>query len=94
MRQLPGWVEEGCDSAEAIAEAVRQSPSTADMIAHLSGATKGLQVLVEQHLKTFEPYAFLWLKDLASEYAAFIATKPDLEVRSCLLIAPAELLKH
>ena len=32
-------------------------------------------------ISTFDMFSFLWKQDLATEYAAFIATHPTLEVR-------------
>ena len=45
---------------------------------------QGLGSEVNKFLKSFEPHAFLWQKDLVSEYAAFLATNPDLEVKLSL----------
>lgn len=46
----------------------------------LTGSVEGAKTVVREYLATFEKYAFLWQKDLATEYAKFMATNPTLEV--------------
>lgn len=46
----------------------------------LRRATEGAQKRVATYFTSFEPFSFLWRKDLASEYAAFMAKNPQLEV--------------
>ena len=43
---------------------------------------EGAKDSVNAYLTTFQPFAFLWQKNLATEYAAFVATNPELEVRA------------
>ncbi len=50
----------------------------------LTGSIEGAKAVVREYLATFDKYAFLWQKDLATEYAKFMATNPTLEVRSWL----------
>ncbi|KAK9865923.1 hypothetical protein WJX84_001850 [Apatococcus fuscideae] len=45
----------------------------------LTGSVEGAKIVVREYLATFEKYAFLWQKDLATEYAKFMATNPTLE---------------
>ena len=37
---------------------------------------------MDEFAASFDNFNFLWLKDLAGEYAAFLATNPNLEVCS------------
>lgn len=40
----------------------------------------GTKAEVVDYIATFDVYGFLWKSDLASEYEAFMATNPTLEV--------------
>ena len=84
LEKLPGWEQECGESADSIADAVSKDPASVKLIAQLAGAMQKAQEDVDKYMKTFEPYSFLWTKDLATEYAAFLATKPELEVGSVL----------
>lgn len=86
VKELPGWEPEGLDSPEAIYEAVSSNAELNSIIARLSGAVQDLQVKVDRYMETFEPFSFLWLKDLSHEYSAFLATKPELEVGEITLV--------
>ena len=80
--KLPDWEDQaGRDSLGKFSEAISKDASTSSIIAKLSRTVGGVQADVEGYLKTFEAFSFLWLKDLTSEYAAFLATNPVLEVR-------------
>ena len=50
----------------------------------LTGSVEGAKAVVREYLATFDKYAFLWQKDLATEYAKFMATNPTLEVGALL----------
>ena len=52
----------------------------------LTGSVEGAKTVVREYLATFEKYAFLWQKDLATEYAKFMATNPTLEVGLQLVV--------
>lgn len=82
LTKLPGWEQECGESANSIADALGQDPASVKLIAQLASAMQKAQEEVNKYMKTFEPYSFLWTKDLAAEYAAFLATKPELEVGS------------
>ena len=91
LRKLPGWEQECTESAESIANAVSKGPASVKVIAQLAGAMQRAQGDVDKYMKTFKSYSSLWIKDLATEYAAFLATKPELEVtllsfRFCCII--------
>lgn len=79
LRKLPGWEDECSGSAETIADAVGKDPASVKIVAKLAGAMQKAQEDVSKYMKTFEPFSFLWMKDLGTEYAAFLATKPELE---------------
>ncbi len=80
LKKLPGWEQECGETTENIADAISQDTALVQLRAQLAGAMQKAQEEVSKYMKTFEPYSFLWLKDLATEYAAFLATKPELEV--------------
>ena len=82
LKRLPGWEQECSESADSIADAVTQDSTSAQIVAKLAGAMQKAQGDVSRYMRTFESYSFLWMKDLATEYAAFLATKPELEVAS------------
>ena len=48
----------------------------------LTGAIMSAKQGVDEFAGSFDCFSFLWLKDLAGEYAAFLATNPNLEVRA------------
>ena len=48
----------------------------------LTGSIEGTKESVLEYIASFDKYKFLWHKDLATEYAAFMATSPSLEVWS------------
>ena len=48
----------------------------------LSGSVEIATEGVGQYVAAFNAFSFLWQRDLASEYANFMATHPNLEVRS------------
>ena len=82
LETLPRWERGGLGSSGTNAEVVSRHSEAAVVVAKLAGAMQNLQPGVDSYMQTFEPLSFLWLKDLASEYAAFLATSPQLEVRS------------
>ena len=48
----------------------------------LTGAIQSAKQGVEDFSRSFDQFSFLWMKDLAAEYSAFLATNPNLEVLS------------
>lgn len=48
----------------------------------LTGSIEGTKESVLEYISSFDKYKFLWQKDLATEYAAFMSTSPSLEVRA------------
>ena len=52
------------------------------MVLLLTGSIEGMKENVLQYIGHFNQYSFLWQKDLATEYAAFMSTSPSLEVRT------------
>ena len=46
----------------------------------LTGSIEGTKESVLEYISSFDKYKFLWQKDLATEYAAFMSTSPSLEV--------------
>ena len=46
----------------------------------LSGAVEIATAGVSKYVEAFNNFAFLWQRDLASEYAKFVATHPTREV--------------
>ena len=51
------------------------------MVLTLSGATQSNQAALQQYLKDFSGFSFLWQEDVATQYAKFVAQSPDLEVK-------------
>jgi dynein heavy chain len=45
----------------------------------LTGSVEGTKAQVMEYIDTFKKFDFLYLTDLQSEYAAFMATEPSLE---------------
>ena len=86
MQRLPSWVAAGSELPISMHKELSKGPETAKLTAKISGAMLGLQDRVDGYLRTFEPFAFLWLKDLASEYTVFLDTKPELEVEALILV--------
>ena len=60
------------------------------MLAAMGGALGGSRAEVDAFLRGFERFAFLWQRDAAAEYDAFIAAAPTLEARPAR--APLRLL--
>ena len=54
------------------------------MVLLLTGAIQSAKQGVGDFAKSFDQFSFLWMKDLAAEYATFLATNPNLEVLRCL----------
>lgn len=80
VNQLPLWEGDTTNSSGDVYNMVSRNETVMDLSARLACLTQGIQGEIDKFLKTFEPYAFLWQKDLVSEYATFLATNPDLEV--------------
>ena len=53
----------------------------------LSGAVEIATAGVSKYVEAFNNFAFLWQRDLASEYAKFVATHPTREVGERLVLA-------
>ncbi len=65
------------------------NPSIAVTVTQFAGLHAGAKAHVNDFISTFDMFSFLWKQDLATEYAAFIATHPTLEVRPVAIIRGA-----
>lgn len=82
---------------------IAQDKEIVKVVLLLAGSIEGTKHGIKEYVSTFEQYSFLWQRDLQTEYAAFMATHPSLEVRRmlppvhyplCLFaISPALLLR-
>ena len=59
---------------------MRMLQAVQDLACKLEGNRTSLQ----KYLTEFNQYAFLWQQNLSTEYSAFMATQPTLEVRQAL----------
>ena len=59
---------------------MRMLQAVQDLACKLEGNRTALQ----KYLAEFNQYAFLWQQNLSTEYSAFMATQPTLEVRQAL----------
>ena len=89
-KQLPMW------GAEATADKAAEPKTFYDllvaekdivrMILLLTGAIQSAKQGVADFAKSFDQFSLLWMKDLAAEYATFLATNPNLEVLTQLVL--------
>ncbi|KAK9794950.1 hypothetical protein WJX73_010224 [Symbiochloris irregularis] len=67
------------DAPPTFYELIAQDKEIVKAVLLLTGAIEGAEQAVQKYTATFDTFAFLWKTDLATEYAAFIATNPNLE---------------
>jgi hypothetical protein len=67
---------------------IAQDKEVVKMVLLLAGSIEGTKHGIREYVSTFEQYSFLWQRDLQTEYAAFMATHPSLEVRSICQTRP------
>ena len=73
-------------------ELISRDKEIVKVVLLLTGSIEGAKQGVLDYTATFDKFAFLWRTDLAVEYAAFIATNPNLEVsRTGLDLVDGEL---
>ena len=90
-KQLEVWGGEA-DSLTTYYDMIAQDREVVKMVLLLTGSIEGMKENVLQYIGHFNQYSFLWQKDLATEYAAFMSTNPSLEVRGWLLSGCAHSL--
>ena len=83
-KQLEVWGGEA-DGLTTYYDMIAQDREVVKMVLLLTGSIEGMKENVLQYIGHFNQYSFLWQKDLATEYAAFMSTNPSLEVRGWLL---------
>lgn len=72
------------DAPATFYELIARDKEIVKVVLLLTGSIEGAKQGVLDYTLTFDKFAFLWRQDLATEYAAFIATNPNLEVPSCI----------
>ena len=83
-KQLQVW--SGKAGAATYYDMIARDKEIVKVVLLLTGSIEGTKESVLEYISSFDKYKFLWQKDLATEYAAFMATSPSLEVGSlCLL---------
>ena len=80
-KQLPAWGQELGAAGATLYEALVREKDIVRLVLLLTGAITSTKAGVDEFAASFDCFSFLWLKDLAGEYAAFLATNPNLEVR-------------
>ena len=79
-KMLRMWGREG-DAPATFYDLIARDKEIVKVVLLLTGSIEGAKQGVLDYTLTFDKFAFLWRNDLAVEYAAFIATNPNLEVR-------------
>ncbi len=80
-KQLEVWGGEA-DGLTTYYDMIARDREVVKMVLLLTGSIEGMKENVLQYIGHFNQYSFLWQKDLATEYAAFMSTNPSLEVRT------------
>ena len=83
-KQLEVWGGEA-DGLTTYYDMIARDREVVKMVLLLTGSIEGMKENVLQYIGHFNQYSFLWQKDLATEYAAFMSTNPSLEVRCWLM---------
>lgn len=81
-KQLQVWGNKS--SAATYYDMIARDKQIVKVVLLLTGSIEGTKESVLEYIASFDKYKFLWQKDLATEYAAFMSTSPSLEVGSCL----------
>lgn len=79
-KQLPTWVDVNAHGSGNFHDHLVKSDKVTSELGSLKTIMDSSKRGIDTYLTAFQPFAFLWQKDLATEYAAFLATKPGLEV--------------
>ena len=79
-KQLQVWG--GKAGAATYYDMIARDKEIVKVVLLLTGSIEGTKESVLEYISSFDKYKFLWQKDLATEYAAFMSTSPSLEV-SC-----------
>ncbi len=82
-KQLQVWG--GKAGAATYYDMIARDKEIVKVVLLLTGSIEGTKENVLEYISSFDKYKFLWQKDLATEYAAFMSTSPSLEVTSLLL---------
>lgn len=89
-KQLQVWGG-GKAGATTYYDMIARDKEIVKVVLLLTGSIEGTKESVLEYISSFDKYKFLWLKDLATEYAAFMSTSPSLEVQ---LLFDALVSKH
>lgn len=81
-KQLQVWG--GKSGADTYYDMIARDKQIVKVVLLLTGSIEGTKESVLEYISSFDKYKFLWQKDLATEYAAFMSTSPSLEVQSRL----------
>lgn len=81
-KQLQVWGGQG--GATTYYDMIARDKEIVKVVLLLTGSIEGTKESVLEYISSFDKYKFLWQKDLATEYAAFMSTSPSLEVRKPL----------
>lgn len=79
-QHLRVWVDDGQSGTASFLDLLSKDERISAALAAAADALGDTGRVVDDHLASFQQFCFLWTKDLAIEYAAFIAAKPSLEV--------------
>lgn len=74
----------GKGSAATYYDMIARDKQIVKVVLLLTGSIEGTKESVLEYISSFDKYKFLWQKDLATEYAAFMSTSPSLEVQDTL----------
>lgn len=77
-KQLQVW--SGKAGATTYYDMIARDKEIVKVVLLLTGSIEGTKESVLEYISSFDKYKFLWQKDLATEYAAFMSTSPSLEV--------------
>ena len=86
-KQLQVWG--GKAGAATYYDMIARDKEIVKVVLLLTGSIEGTKESVLEYISSFDKYKFLWQKDLATEYAAFMSTSPSLEVTSLLCLVTA-----
>ena len=73
------WGAAGLESVENFYHWIASDKEIVKSVLLLTGSVEGTKTQVMEYIDTFKKFDFLYLTDLQSEYAAFMATEPSLE---------------
>ncbi|DBA69380.1 TPA: Dynein gamma chain, flagellar outer arm [Trebouxia sp. C0005] len=76
-KQLQVWG--GKAGAATYYDMIARDKEIVKVVLLLTGSIEGTKESVLEYISSFDKYKFLWQKDLATEYAAFMSTSPSLE---------------